>query len=227
VTFVHGLAHFLLQSRPEVVLKRNPDGKPVWTTINVLRLVKYVPLADVEKLRCCYLAAKRDPSVFVFDDGTNSRCPPPPPSSRNGMQQQESHCRGQIDTICSWKPAAVLEKYRESPTDKQNQVMFFKHITNFVATRKFGNDMKLVPSAYLDIEINEAQIEMLKPTHKNVVMGTILNDSDGKGAYQLIAKRRIDMIDGNIGSYSRLLNSTARMEMIREVNALAATRLGY
>ena len=67
---------------------------------------------------------------------------------------------------------------------------------------------------------------MLKPTHKNVVMGTILNDSDGKGAYQLIAKRRIDMIDGNIGSYSRLLNSTARMEMIREVNALAATVAG-
>ena len=69
------------------------DGKPVWTTINVLRLVKYVPLADVGKLRCCYLAAKRDPSLFVFDDGTNSRCPPPPPSSSNGVQKQE-HLRG-------------------------------------------------------------------------------------------------------------------------------------
>ena len=64
---------------------------------------------------------------------------------------------------------------------------------------------------------------MLKPTHKNVVMGTILKDSDGKGARQLIAKHRIDMIDGNIGSYSRLLNLTAQMEMIWDVNALSAT----
>ena len=64
------------------------DGKPVWTTTNPLRLVKYIPLADVGKLRCCYLAAKRDPSVFVFDDGTNSRCPPPP-SSSNGVQKEK------------------------------------------------------------------------------------------------------------------------------------------
>jgi hypothetical protein len=100
--------------------------------------------------------------------------------------------------------------------------MFLKHITNFVAARESVNDKKLAPSAYLDVKMSNAQIEMLKPTHKNVVMGTILKDSDGKGARQLIAKRRIDMIDGNIGSYSRLLNSTPRMEMIRDVNALTA-----
>jgi hypothetical protein len=46
------------------------DGRPIWTTKNVLRLVEYVPLGDVEKLRCCYLAAKQEPSVFVFDDNS-------------------------------------------------------------------------------------------------------------------------------------------------------------
>ena len=54
------------------------NGKPrIWTTSNVLRLVKYVPLGDVGKLRCCYLAAMRDPSVSVIDDNINSsRCHP-------------------------------------------------------------------------------------------------------------------------------------------------------
>ena len=33
--------------------------------------------------------------------------------------------------------------------------MFFKHITNFVAARESGNDKKLVPSTYLDIERNK------------------------------------------------------------------------
>ena len=160
--------------------------------------------------------------MFVFDDGTNSHCPPRS-SNVNGVGQEENQspsCRGQIDSVCSWKPVAILKKYKESPTDKRNQAMFWKHITNFVAARESVNDTKLAPpSAYLDVETSNAQIEMLKPTHKNVVMGNILKDSDGKDARQLIAKRRIDMIDGNIGSYSRLLNSTQRMEMIQDVNA--------
>jgi hypothetical protein len=42
------------------------------------------------------------------------------------------------------------------------------------------------------------------------------------GATKLIAKRRIDALDGNIASYSRLLNSDAHLEQIKEVNALTA-----
>ncbi|KAI2494151.1 hypothetical protein MHU86_20383 [Fragilaria crotonensis] len=100
--------------------------------------------------------------------------------------------------------------------------MLFHHITNFVATQESGNNASLAPAAYLNVEMNDDQVELLKPTQKNVMMGSILKDSAGKGALKLIAKRRIDMIDGNVGSYSRVLNSTGRMEMIRDVNALAA-----
>jgi hypothetical protein len=42
------------------------------------------------------------------------------------------------------------------------------------------------------------------------------------GATKLIAKRRINALDGNIASYSRLLNSDARLEQIKVVNALTA-----
>ena len=67
--------------------------------------------------------------------------------------------------------------------------------------------------------MNAQQVELLKPTQKNVMMGSILKDAAGKGAVRLIAKRRIDMIDGSDGSCSCLLNSTGQMEIIREVNA--------
>jgi hypothetical protein len=194
----------------------------VWTTQNVLRLVKCVPLADVGKLRCCYLAAKRDPSVFVIDNGGARVCSPPLDSSRNTNQTSNDEGQSSLDTIISWKPVAIIEKYKEARTDRTNQVTFFHHITNFVARQESGKSRILVPSAYLNVEITDEQVELWKPRVKHVMMGAIHAEAAGKGARKLIAKRQIDMIDGNIGSYSRLLNSDAQMEMIRDVNALAA-----
>jgi hypothetical protein len=134
----------------------------------------------------------------------------------------EQEGQSQIDTICSWRPVAVVEDYKKNPTDPKNQLTFFHHITNFVAMQESGNNKNLVPAKYLNVEMNSDQAELLKPSQKSMMMGSILKDAAGKGARQLIAKRHIDMIDGNIGSYSRQLNYTARMEMIRDVNALAA-----
>jgi hypothetical protein len=53
-------------------------------------------------------------------------------------------------------------------------------------------------------------------------MGHILYDSKGEGAVQKVAKRRIDVISGNINSYSRVLNDPTRLVMIEEVNRMAA-----
>jgi hypothetical protein len=188
----------------------------------------YVPLGDVRKLRSCYLAAKRDPrSVFVYDDRTPS-CPPTTAAgsvsfhstplhatnqqiscenaSNSPQQLQGQEMRqSQIDTICSWRPVAVLEKYKADQTNKLNQLTFFHHIANFVANQESGNNMNLVPAAYLNVEVSADQVQLLKPMQKYVMMGSILKDLAGKGAYQLIAKRRIGMIDGNIDSYSRLV----------------------
>jgi hypothetical protein len=47
-------------------------------------------------------------------------------------------------------------------------------------------------------------------------------DVKGKGARNKIAKRRLDMIDGNIESYSRLLNDPKRLKSLKEYNELTA-----
>ena len=54
-------------------------------------------------------------------------------------------------------------------------------------------------------------------------MGFILYDVKGKGAKTKMAKRRLDMITGNVSSCSRCLNDSKRLKMIEEVNQLAAT----
>ena len=95
-------------------------------------------------------------------------------------------------------------------------------LANYVARAESLKDTDLVPSAYLDVDVKKDQIKLLKPSHKDVVMGCILQDTLRLAAAELIAKRRIDALDGNVGSYSRVLNSTARLHQIKEVNTLAA-----
>ena len=130
--------------------------------------------------------------------------------------------QSKIDHVCTWKPLDLFTNYTESRHNEANQKAFFHHITNYVARAESLSDKNLVPSAYLDVDVKADQIMLLKPSHKNVVMGCILQDTIGPGAAKLIAKRRIDALDGNIGSYSRLLNSSERLKQIKEVNTLAA-----
>lgn len=209
---------------------------PIWTKSNVLELVKYAPLGDIGKLRSSYLASKIDPSVFVYDDknmltsdaattltansiGHEDELPTSGPATNQDIRSQQQPT---IDNLCSWKPHAILEKYTVSRHDVRSQNVFLNHITNFVAYTEASSDAQLLPSAYLDIVVTTDQIALLKPSCKDVVMGCILRDTLGPTAKKLIAKHRIDALDGNVGSYSRLLNSSARLEQIKQVNALAA-----
>ena len=186
-----------------------------------MQLVKYAPIGDIGKLRSSYLAAKIDPSVFVYDDGgmPTAGVQPRLQDKEGGVGAED---QPKIDNVCTWRPRELLEKYRESRHNVENQREYFHHITNYVARAESSSDANLVLSAYLDVDIKIDQIKLLKPSHNNVVMGCILQDTMGPGAAKLIAKRRIDALDGNVGSYSCLLNSNARLEQIREVNTLTA-----
>ncbi len=79
----------------------------------------------------------------------------------------------------------------------------FNHATNYVARRHWkNNSIHLLPSSYLDLSITNEQINFLAPTSKDVVQGSIIENAMGDGAMKKIAKRRINMFEGNIASYS-------------------------
>jgi hypothetical protein len=62
---------------------------------------------------------------------------------------------------------------------------------------------------------------MLNPRMKDVNMDQILHDSLGHGA-KILAKRRINMISGNMNSCARLLNSKEQLDKTVEATELAA-----
>ena len=89
----------------------------------------------------------------------------------------------------------------------------FVHMTNFVASNHGwhkGGDM--IPSAYLDAELTKDQIDLLNPTARDVQLGAILDQCIGQKAKKIIAKRRIDIVTGNVNSYARMLNGPTQLE---------------
>ena len=59
---------------------------------------------------------------------------------------------------------------------------------------------------------------MLQPSMKDLFHASVISDAIGVGAKKKIAKRRINMLEGNVASYSRVLNSASQMERIKEMN---------
>jgi phosphomevalonate kinase len=115
-----------------------------------------------------------------------------------------------------------MEHYAKHRTNIKVQNDTFNHFTNRVCQSFWQNEKACKPSPYLDAFMTDKQAELLQPAHKNVLMGHIVYDSKGEGAVQKVAKRRIDVISGNINSYSRVLNDPNRLAMIEEVNRMAA-----
>ena len=103
------------------------------------------------------------------------------------------------------------------------QKAYFHHITNYVSQQHWQVGLGNVkPSAYLDVEMSETQLNLLNPSYKDVVRGFLTYSAKGKGALSKIAKRKIDMIDGNPSSWAKLLNDGKRLKQIKDHNDMIA-----
>ncbi len=54
------------------------------------------------------------------------------------------------------------------------------------------------------------------------MQGSTIENAMGEGATKKIARHRINMFEGNIASYSRLINSKEQLESMQELNALTS-----
>ena len=90
---------------------------------------------------------------------------------------------------------------------------WFKHITNNVASHHWAKcGTPLLPSSHLDCAIDSDQHSFLNPTMSDCILSNLERDSYGENAKKKRARRRMCMVDGSARSYSKQLNSTARME---------------
>ena len=148
----------------------------------------------------------------------------------------------------SLKPKKLVEEYQDNPGDCTAQGKLFVHMTNFVCTehvienkKKNSSDHEMIlpngtrmtlkakvaaqlePTAGLDVEMTGNQKKLLNPTPNDVVMSELIDQAQGQRAKKKEAKRRQDVVTGNIGSYSAILNSEDNLKKLQDYNDLAAS----
>jgi len=213
------------------------DDKVEWTKNIVCALARYTKLDEVHKLRACYLVALEDPSVIVHDDstvtvnedGTVTATATATATATGAATDTAAEAlafnNSKVRDFFHWAPQKLMGTYLKDKSDKEAQKKLFTHMTNYTAQSMWNADRNqpLEPSSHLDARMSDDQKTLLCPSYKNVLMGYILYDVKGKGAVNKLAKRRLDMISGNVASYARCLNSAKRLKQIEEVNQLVAT----
>jgi hypothetical protein len=163
--------------------------KSPWCPDNIWQLVEFVPLDKVERLRACYLTAKRDPVVITQ---ITEEC----------VENEES-----VLTTSHWfleaaklHPPTLVNALKADCQDHDAQEKLFHHITNH-ACRKYygprGDPGDLEPSQWIDVEITGEQRRLLKPTQKYLLLSSVEKDAYGDGAKKKRARHRQDMIDAH------------------------------
>ena len=71
--------------------------------------------------------------------------------------------------------------------------------------------------------MSDNQRNFLNPTKNYVLFGFISYDAKGKGEVQKIVKRRIDVIEGTVNSYSELIIDTKRLKSINNFSHICAS----
>jgi len=214
----------------------------LWKTSDVKDLVKYCALDDIVKPRACYLTAKIDPSVIVGCDiggdiavvvaKKNSVADyftfmPPKLTAEYkdsiaglpARQVDDEEATGRI----FGEGSLTVDLTKEPLFRTEAQKKLFDHMCNKACESEWNNEKGRQPSAYVNVEVSTVQQQMLNPSYKHVLMGFICYDVRGEGAKQKIAKRRINLVEGNVNSYSRCLNDPGRLASIKEMNQLAAS----
>ena len=109
-------------------------------------------------------------------------------------------------------------------TNKDAQEKLFQHMLNFAARKDWKQQEKgkRRVSSFLDIICTEEQERLLNPSVLDTIAGFIMEDTKGEGAKRRLPARRLNMIDGCISSWCSILNSTDRLELIKQANELSA-----
>jgi hypothetical protein len=211
----------------------------LWKTSDVKELAKYVALDDIYKLRACYLTSKIDPGVIVGD------------TNEDEVIDTTSSNVATVDDYFTFMPNDLVKEFKKDATAlplvakedsaarrlgkgsnvASNEPLFkstvqqklFEHMCNKACESEWANENGRQLSSHLMIDMSKEQQQLVNPSYKNVLMGFISYDVKGKGAKQKIASRRLNMIAGNVASYSRCLNDPKSLQHMKEMNQLIAT----
>ena len=114
-----------------------PLNKRVWSKENVLSLTRFVKLENTLKLRGCYFAAKKDPSVICREEEKLSTKP--------------IETTPTIDDVYAWNPTKLMDKYKRINLTKTYSLIYFttSRITFHRITGNWSIKMWLHPYTWM------------------------------------------------------------------------------
>ena len=71
--------------------------------------------------------------------------------------------------------------------------------------------------------MSKTQISLLNLTSRDVQIGAVMEACSGAKAKKRIAKRRTDVVTGNINSYARVCNGPDQLKQLQQYNKLIAS----
>lgn len=195
-------------------------SKDPWSVDNIKKYLNlgYVKLDDTQKFRAAYLASLGDESIFVT----------PVVEDKAATTSTSSKLLDDHDAF-ALRPKKLVTHYQGNRSDSKAQGKLFVHMTNFVCTehvtanKKREVSLQLEPSPSLNVEMSHLQKSLLNPNSQDVMLSELIDQAQGQRAKKKEAKRRQDVINGNIGSYSAILNTEENLEMVKDYNNLAAS----
>ena len=235
----------------DTMYRTTQEGQSVWSPVNIRMLTKFVPLDDIAKARACYLAAKRDDKAITtteeeykeklhkvqekgVDDDISTLSSSSPGAAAAAASSPTKLTEVGVDNFFCFKPQQLVLNYiKDDKTRRMTNTTagplphatnaLFKHMCNYSAQMNWSSDVALLPSEHLDVEVSAEQKRLFNPSYKNVLQGFIMYDVKGAGAKNKVARRRLDILEGNVSSYARCLNDTKRMGALKELNELVAS----
>ena len=106
---------------------------------------------------------------------------------------------------------------------QSSYIDYFGRVNNFGTT----NQGQLYPSSFLDVAFSDEQQELLNPTCRDVHMSAIIDQCIDTKVTRKVARRRLDMVQGNVNSYARILNGEAQLENVKTFTQLAASMASF
>ena len=86
-----------------------------------------------------------------------------------------------------------------------------------------SSEEKLLPSSHLNVKVSNTQISLLNPTSRDVQIGAVMEACSGAKAKKRIAKRRTDVVTGNINSYARVCNGPDQLKQLQQYKELTSS----
>ena len=169
----------------------------------------HVQMSEMQNLRLCLELALRDPSHLDREL----------PSNSTSVPAEVSEVKTKLPHVSDGLISFQLHPKNKDGSQLYSGLDKFDDLSKMVR-RVVPREVKLTPSAHLDVEVSATQQRLLDPTPQDYAMHEIASHCHGEGAKQSMAKRKLDAL-GFMRGESGIQNDPDRMKRLRNQIHLA------